>query len=71
MTYPSQYRTEVLLKDGSRIVLRPIRHDDIEAWLGFVSRLSQRTKYLRFHSLPNLGRDDAIRFCTVDYNNRR
>lgn len=69
MAYPSQYETEILLKDGSRIVLRPIRSDDIEGWLGFVSRLSRRTKYLRFHSLPKLGRDDAIRFCTVDYNN--
>ena len=69
MDYPSHYETEVLLKDGSRIILRPIRSDDIEGWLGFVSRISRRTKYLRFHSLPKLGRDDAIRFCTVDYNN--
>jgi succinyl-CoA synthetase alpha subunit/RimJ/RimL family protein N-acetyltransferase len=69
MDYPSQYETEVLLKDGSRIILRPIRSEDIEGWLEFVSRLSRRTKYLRFHSLPKLGRDDAIRFCTVDYNN--
>ncbi len=69
MGYPSHYETEVLLKDGSRIILRPIRSEDIEGWLDFVSRLSRRTKYLRFHSLPKLGRDDAIRFCTVDYNN--
>jgi len=69
MDYPSHYETEVLLKDGSRIILRPIRSEDIEGWLAFVSRLSRRTKYLRFHSLPKLGRDDAIRFCTVDYNN--
>jgi len=68
MGYPSRYETEVLLKDGSRIMLRPIRREDIDVWLGFVSRLSRRTKYLRFHSLPNLGREDAIRFCTVDYN---
>jgi len=69
MDYPSQYETEVLLKDGSRIILRPIISEDIEGWLAFVSRLSRRTKYFRFHSLPKLGRDDAIRFCTVDYNN--
>ncbi|OPX36309.1 MAG: hypothetical protein B1H12_07310, partial [Desulfobacteraceae bacterium 4484_190.2] len=69
MDYPSQYEAEVLLKDGSRIILRPITSEDIEGWLAFVSRLSRRTKYFRFHSLPKLGRDDAIRFCTVDYNN--
>lgn len=68
-TYPAQYENEVLLKDGSRILLRPIRRDDIERWLDFISRLSDRTKYLRFHSVPKLGREDAIRFCSVDYDN--
>jgi acetyltransferase len=67
--YPAQYETEVLLKDGSRILLRPIKEDDVERWLEFISRLSQRTKYLRFHSVPKLGREDAIRFCSVDYDN--
>jgi acetyl coenzyme A synthetase (ADP forming)-like protein len=67
--YPTQYETEVLLKDGSRILLRPIRKDDVERWLEFISRLSHRTKYLRFHSVPKLGREDAIRFCSVDYDN--
>ncbi|MBW1803769.1 MAG: GNAT family N-acetyltransferase, partial [Deltaproteobacteria bacterium] len=45
------------------------RRGDIEPWLSFVSKLSKRTKYLRFHSLPKLGPEDAIRFCTVDYMN--
>lgn len=65
--YPSQYETEVLLKDGSRMRLRPIKGDDVERWLTFVSRLSDRTKYLRFHYVPRLGREDAIRYCNVDY----
>jgi acetate---CoA ligase (ADP-forming) len=69
MSYPSKYETEVLLKDGSRMMLRPIKREDVELWLAFVSRLSPRTKYLRFHSLPNLNREDAVRFCTVDYTN--
>ncbi|GAH42821.1 unnamed protein product, partial [marine sediment metagenome] len=67
--YPSQYETEVLLKDGSRMMLRPIRSEDTDSWLAFVSRLSRRTKYLRFHSLPKLTMEEAIRFCTVDYIN--
>ncbi len=69
-TYPSQYETEVLLKDGSRILLRPIRRDDTERWLAFFRRLSQQTKYLRFQRDPGeMGPEDALRFCTVDYNN--
>jgi len=67
--YPAQHETDVLLKDGSRVLLRPIKVDDVESWLGFISRLSQRAKYLRFHSVPKLGREDAIRYCTVDYDN--
>ena len=50
--YPSHYETEALLKDGSRMGLRPITKEDTDSWLAFVSRLSTRTKYLRFHSLP-------------------
>src|SRR5512136_484529 len=68
--YPSQYETTVLLKDGSSIVLRPIREDDAERWLAFVGRLSSHKKYLRFHHMPKeMGLDDAVRFCTVDYDN--
>lgn len=67
--YPSQYETEVLLKDGSRMMMRPIRRADTEQWLTFVSKLSLRTKYLRFHHVPALSPEDAIRFCTVDYRN--
>jgi len=67
--YPSQYETEVLLKDGSMMLFRPIKMEDIERWLDFVSGLSTRAKYLRFHSIPRLGPEDAARFCAVDYNN--
>lgn len=67
--YPSHHETEALLKDGSRLLLRPIKRDDTEAWLAFLSGISPRTKYLRFHSLPKLTMEDAVRFCTVDYTN--
>lgn len=68
VAYPSQYETEVVLKDGSRLRLRPIRKEDAEAWVTFIARLSPQTKYLRFHYIPKeMGMDDALRFCTVDY----
>jgi acetyl coenzyme A synthetase (ADP forming)-like protein len=66
-TYPAQYETEVLLKDGSSILLRPIRAEDTRSWVEFVGRLSPQTKYLRFHYLPkDMGLEDAARFCVVD-----
>ncbi len=68
--YPSQYETDVLLKDGSRILLRPIKTEDTERWLTFVSGLSPHTRYLRFHGImPKMGLEEAIRFCTVNYTN--
>jgi len=68
--YPSQYETELVLRDGSVVLLRPIRHDDTERWLDFIHRLSSRTKYLRFHHVPKeMVLEDAVRFCTVDYTN--
>ena len=66
--YPRRYETGVVLKDGSRLRLRPIHKEDAEAWLAFVSRLSLRTEYLRFHGVGRKWSiDDALRFCTVDY----
>lgn len=68
--YPSEYETDILLKDGSSMLLRPIRADDAERWLAFISRLSPRTKYLHFrHMKPETEPADAVRFCTVDYEN--
>ena len=70
ITYPSQYETDVLLKDGSSILLRPIKVDDAKNWVEFVGRLGERTKHLRFHYVPKeMGLEDAVRFCTVDYRN--
>jgi len=69
-TYPAQYETEVILKDGSNLKLRPIRKDDTERWLAFISKLGPHTKYLRFHHVTKaFTQDDAIHFCNVDYQN--
>ena len=68
--YPSQHETEVVLKDGSSILVRPIRADDIEGWVAFIARLSPRAKYLRFHHVTkDMGPEEAKLFCTVDYRN--
>jgi len=67
-SYPSQYETEVLLKDGSSMLLRPIIIDDAKSWLGFIHRIGPQNKYPRFQYIPReMDIDDAVRFCTVDY----
>jgi acetyl coenzyme A synthetase (ADP forming)-like protein len=67
--YPEQYETEAVLKDGSNILLRPIKKEDAQLWLDFVGRLSPHTKYLHFQHVPNLTAEDAARACSVDYDN--
>ncbi|NQU96772.1 MAG: GNAT family N-acetyltransferase, partial [Chloroflexi bacterium] len=39
---------EAVLRDGRRVLLRPIRPDDRKRWFDFVHRLTPRTRYLRF-----------------------
>jgi acetyl coenzyme A synthetase (ADP forming)-like protein len=65
-----KYKTAVILKDGSTLHLRPIQRDDEERLLAFFYRMSPHTIYLRFHHvLTNLPKEEARRFCTVDYDN--
>ena len=47
---------DVILRDGSTLRLRPPHAADAEALLAFFAGLSERSRYLRFHGLPELGR---------------
>lgn len=67
--YPAKYETDAVLKDGSRILLRPIKEDDTEKWLSFISRVGTHTKYFRFHHVPKeMTEEDAAKYCNVDYH---
>ena len=63
-----QCRIGVILKDGSSILFRPIRKDDEERLIDFVSRLSANSVYLRFHrAMDRLSREQARQLCNIDY----
>jgi acetate---CoA ligase (ADP-forming) len=47
--------TDVILRDGSTLRLRTPAADDAPALLDFFERLSDRSRYLRFHGFPALG----------------
>jgi len=65
-----EHEIRVVLKDGSTTIFRPITTGDVDTWLEFYSTLSDRTKFLRLHNIPKeMRREDALRFCTVDYKN--
>ena len=68
--YPARYESDILLRDGSSLHLRPIKRDDVNALLEFHKRLSPRSIYFRFFSpLPELGEDRARELADVDYHN--
>jgi acetyl coenzyme A synthetase (ADP forming)-like protein len=48
--------TDVILRDGSTLRLRPPVAEDADALVEFFSGLSERSLYLRFHGFPALGR---------------
>jgi len=63
-----KYSISVALKDGSSLHLRPIQMSDEERLLALFSRMSKQTIYLRFHHvLTHMSREEARRFCTVDF----
>jgi hypothetical protein len=46
---------DVILRDGRTLRLRPPLRDDADALLAFFGALSQRSLYLRYHGLPEVG----------------
>ena len=62
---------DVLLSDGSAAHLRQIRPDDASAIVELHSRLSERTRYLRYFSpYPRIPARDLERFVNVDHTDR-
>ena len=62
---------DVLLSDGSAVHLRQIQPSDAEAIVQFHSRMSDRTRYLRYFSpYPRIPERDLERFVNVDHRDR-
>ena len=64
------YRQIVKLLDGKQVTIRLITPDDKKALQDFHSRLSEETRFLRYHySKGELTKEDLINFCDIDYQN--
>jgi acyl-CoA synthetase (NDP forming)/GNAT superfamily N-acetyltransferase len=62
---------DVLLSDGTAVHLRQIRPGDAAAIVEFHSRMSDRTRYLRYFSpYPRIPERDLERFVNVDHRDR-
>jgi acetyltransferase len=69
--YPADVERPVRLRDGSRVLLRPIRPDDEEALTALYARLSPESAYQRFFTvMRRLPPDWARILANVDYDRR-
>jgi acetyltransferase len=67
--YPDEYIRHGMLKDGSKVLLRPIRPEDEPLWHQLLKNCSQRSIWLRFRYLfKETTHEMATRFCFVDYD---
>jgi acetyltransferase len=70
--YPSQYVSSWVMKNGTSVLLRPIRPEDEPLMVKFHETLSDRSVYLRyFYSLSlssRVAHDRLVRICFVDYD---
>ncbi|HVD29645.1 MAG TPA: GNAT family N-acetyltransferase, partial [Mycobacteriales bacterium] len=69
--YPAGWEADVAVADGGVVHLRPITPADADRLLAFHSRLSERTRYLRFFApYPRIPERDLHRFTHVDHTDR-
>jgi acetyltransferase len=64
-----KHKKSFTIRDGSTVYLRPIIRSDVDRLLSLVRRFSRETMYLRFHHVvTKMSREEATRFCTIDYD---
>ena len=67
-SYPVQYESNITLKDGSVVFLRPIKVTDGDLLIDLVEKLSSNSKYLRFlRSLDSLPEKLLYQLTHVNY----
>jgi acetyltransferase len=67
--YPNQYESDLLLRDGTPVLLRPIKPEDEGLVYRLLQSCSEQTIYFRyFHRIRKFTRDLIIRFTQNDYD---
>ena len=67
--YPTKYKKEVILKDGTKVLLRPIKPEDEFLWLNMFKSFSQETiRYRFFRLIKDTPHEMRTRYCNIDYD---
>jgi acetyl coenzyme A synthetase (ADP forming)-like protein len=69
VTYPLEFESDVVLRDGSTLRLRPVRLEDETPLLEFFNALSPESLYFRFMAVPRIDVHRVKALATVDYEN--
>ena len=67
-TFFSEYSTDVVLRDGTTLRIRPVRPDDDNGLLELFRRMSEQSLYYRFMSVPRLDLQQIAKLSQVDYD---
>jgi len=67
--YPAELESDLRLRDGTVLRMRPMRPEDAAFETDFVHRMSEQSRFLRFHSqLAELPAELLARFTQLDYD---
>jgi len=69
MPYPTKYITPYTLRDGTQVLLRPIRPEDEPIEAELIENLSEESKRFRFfYVIKDITHEMLVRFCNIDYD---
>jgi len=68
--YPPDLDSDVVLRDGLTLRLRPVRSDEAPAVLALFRQLSEQSLYYRFMAVPKLDLARAQQIVDVDYESQ-
>ncbi len=67
--YPDRYIKQLVLRDGTPVVVRPIRPEDEPLIGDFITGLSEESFSLRFcQQVVEMSPERLVRYCQVDYD---
>lgn len=67
--YPEEFVERARLKDGTEVLLRPIRPEDEPMWMDLLGSCSRESIYSRFRFFYNWATHEAaVRHCYIDYD---
>jgi acetyltransferase len=67
--YPEELERHVTLRDGEKLLLRPIRPEDEPHWIRMLDACSRETIYMRFRYMFQWATHEvATRYCFTDYD---